>query len=210
MGTVRLLGSQIEVGDVVVTEHGEHRVRAFGFDENLRYAHVDHVAWNDGYTVADPDAEMVLTAADTYDVRRGPEQAARPALAEVPSSYPIRPGTAVEVVDEQHPTHGATGVVVDGDHYYWAPGIVGVRLEGRWRGSVMEYAPEQLLIMQEWTAVARTSEARRVADADADAAREAQALAIRAALEAGVSVAALVRASGLSRERIYQVRDGRR
>lgn len=60
------------------------------------------------------------------------------------------------------------------------------------------------------SAVADATQLRRTADAAAAAARAAQADAIRAALAAGVRVVDVVRVTGLSRERVYQVRDGRR
>jgi len=60
------------------------------------------------------------------------------------------------------------------------------------------------------SAVAETTQLRRTADAAADAARAAQAEAIRRALAAGARVVDVVHVTGLSRERVYQVRDGRR
>jgi hypothetical protein len=58
--------------------------------------------------------------------------------------------------------------------------------------------------------VERATRRRQQVDADsADAMRE-QADAIRDALAAGIGVAELVRITGLTRARIYQIRDGRR
>lgn len=56
--------------------------------------------------------------------------------------------------------------------------------------------------------LATASRAR--ADSAAELARTRQAAAVRAALAAGVPVRDLVAATGLGRERIYQIRDGRR
>lgn len=58
--------------------------------------------------------------------------------------------------------------------------------------------------------VERATRARRRADADAADAMERQAIAIRSAIAAGVSVSEIVQVTGLSRERVYQIRDGRR
>lgn len=58
--------------------------------------------------------------------------------------------------------------------------------------------------------VERATEARRRIDKDADEAQEKQAAAIRAALNVGVTVAELARVTGLSTQRIYQIRDGKR
>ncbi len=58
--------------------------------------------------------------------------------------------------------------------------------------------------------VDRATKARRRADSDAAEAMERQASAIRAAIGAGVSITDLVQVTRLSRERIYQIRDGRR
>lgn len=54
-----------------------------------------------------------------------------------------------------------------------------------------------------------TAAKTRAEDA-ADLARERQATAVRKAMEAKVPVAELVGATGLTRGRIYQIRDGRR
>lgn len=58
--------------------------------------------------------------------------------------------------------------------------------------------------------VDRATKARRRADTDAAEAMERQADAIRAAISAGVAITELVRVTGLSRERLYQIRDRRR
>lgn len=58
--------------------------------------------------------------------------------------------------------------------------------------------------------VERATKARQRADKDADDAQERQAVAIRAALSVGVSVAELARATGLTTQRIYQIKAGHR
>lgn len=49
-----------------------------------------------------------------------------------------------------------------------------------------------------------------MADADSAQAADRQTKAIRTALDAGASIATVAERAGLSRERIYQIRDGRR
>jgi hypothetical protein len=58
--------------------------------------------------------------------------------------------------------------------------------------------------------VERATRARQRVDAEAAAAKETQADAIRNALAAGASVAEIAGVTGLSTPRIYQIRDGRR
>jgi hypothetical protein len=58
--------------------------------------------------------------------------------------------------------------------------------------------------------VERATKARQRADVDAGEAQERQAVAIRAALAAGVPVADIAGVTGLTAARIYQIRDGRR
>jgi hypothetical protein len=58
--------------------------------------------------------------------------------------------------------------------------------------------------------VERATKARQRADTDRAEAMERQANAIRAAIAAGVTITQLVEATGLSRERVYQIRDHRR
>lgn len=58
--------------------------------------------------------------------------------------------------------------------------------------------------------VERATRARQRADADRAEAMERQATAIRAAIAAGVTITQLVEVTGLSRERVYQIRDHRR
>jgi hypothetical protein len=58
--------------------------------------------------------------------------------------------------------------------------------------------------------VERATRARQHADKDADDAQERQAVAIRAALGVGASVADISRLTGLTTQRIYQIRDGKR
>lgn len=55
--------------------------------------------------------------------------------------------------------------------------------------------------------VERATKARQRADTDATQAQERQAQAIRAALTAGASVADIARITGLTNQRIYQIRD---
>ena len=55
--------------------------------------------------------------------------------------------------------------------------------------------------------VERATKARQRADTDAAQAQERQADAIRAALDAGAGVADIARITGLSHQRIYQIRD---
>lgn len=59
-------------------------------------------------------------------------------------------------------------------------------------------------------AVRRELAAERAARDNAESARVARDDAIRAALASGMSVAELVDATGLHRQRVYQIRDGRR
>lgn len=65
-------------------------------------------------------------------------------------------------------------------------------------------------LMDTTTEVGRAARAVARADEKAAAARERLAAAVRAALAEQVSTAELMRLTGLSRGRIYQIRDGRR
>jgi hypothetical protein len=58
--------------------------------------------------------------------------------------------------------------------------------------------------------VASATEAKRVADSDADEADRQWRAAIRAALAHGQRVVDIADAASISRERVYQIRDGRR
>lgn len=51
------------------------------------------------------------------------------------------------------------------------------------------------------------TQARRRSDGDADQARLAQVKAIQAALQAGAAVADIAQKTGMTRARIYQIRD---
>ncbi len=59
-------------------------------------------------------------------------------------------------------------------------------------------------------AVELATDLRRRAEAAAEKAVEEQTIAIRAAIGAGVNTLELAGLTGLSRARIYQIRDGRR
>lgn len=64
---------------------------------------------------------------------------------------------------------------------------------------------------QEWSHDLADLTSRAVdAEQAAEGARAERDDAIRAALAAGVSVAAVTRATGLHRQRVYQIKDGRR
>lgn len=58
--------------------------------------------------------------------------------------------------------------------------------------------------------ITRATTRRAAAAAESAAAREDQAAVIRQAIAEGIGVAEIVQLTGLTRMRIYQIRDGRR